>query len=628
MKKIIRRLFGYGNLENDEIAGFEKERTSSNLHRAWVFSLYVLILELSLQIINMVRPAGDSEFDNTIIFFIMLSLVNIVAAIIFLSIFSYFKKHRDKVSDRLVNNCVFAFLYIYIIVQFAFCSLNIKQNGGFESFIIVVMVAGLFLIIKPIEIVSIGSFGLIYVVLFAFFNRETSSTWNNLINTDLWTNLLIMTGISIFVSILLYRMFVSNYQHRAKIEKINLTLEKIIDDRTKELQNQIVIAENASKAKSSFLSRMSHEIRTPLNAIIGLLQILRKKEHDEHTTLQLTEIKNASDYLLGLLNDILDMSKIEAEKIKLSQDEFSFYESVNEVCEIIKVRAEQKEINFLPSIKDVSKNIVIGDKVRIKQALINLLGNAVKFTPCGGEVRLNINIEEETNFFVKYHIECIDTGIGISDDVLSNLFSSFQYNPNGSLQYAGSGLGLIISQHIVNLTGSKIEVKTKLGEGSNFYFDLTLAKELNSDSKEESEIIEDTFEFDLTGKRVLLVEDIEINRLIVTELLADTNAIIEEAVDGLDALNKFKKAKAGYYDLILMDIMMPNMNGYDSSVAIRSLDREDAKKVPIIAMTANAFREDIDRAFASGMNGHIAKPLNFVSVLKTLKEIFNQVTQS
>jgi signal transduction histidine kinase/CheY-like chemotaxis protein len=437
-----------------------------------------------------------------------------------------------------------------------------------------------------------------------------------------------MVGIVIFVSILLYRMYVSNYIHRAKIEKINQTLEKTIDDRTKELQNQILIAENASKAKSSFLSRMSHEIRTPLNAIIGLLQILRKKEHDETTTAQLGEIKNASDYLLGLLNDILDMSKIESEKIKLSQDEFSFFESVNEVCEIIRVRAEQKEINFIPSIQSVSKNIVIGDKVRIKQALINLLGNAVKFTPSGGEVRLNINVEEETNFFVKYHIECIDTGIGISDDVISNLFSSFQYNPNGSLQYAGSGLGLIISQHIINLTGSKIEVKTKLGEGSNFYFDLTLAKELNSENIAEEEKVEESFEFDLTGKRVLIVEDIEINRLIVRELLSETNANIDEAIDGLDALNKVKKSEPFYYDLILMDIMMPNMNGYDSTVAIRSLNRNDTKKIPIIAMTANAFREDIDRAFASGMNGHIAKPLNFVSVLKTLKEIFNQGTNN
>jgi signal transduction histidine kinase len=619
IKYFVRRLFGYGDLANDQIKAFEKERTASNLQRIWLFSIYVVVLELLLQVINIFRPSGGGEFDQTIMYFIILSISLLVIGVIFIIIFTYFKKHSEQIKDNVKNFFAFLFLYIYVIIQFAYCSLNITQGGGFESYIILVMVAGLFVVIKPIEILFIGVGGGVYVSLFAFFNKN-KTTWNTLINTDLWTNLLIMIGIAIFVSIIIYRLYVNNYTQRAKIEKINSTLEKTVDDRTKELQDQIILAESASKAKSSFLTRMSHEIRTPLNAIIGLLQILRKKEFDDVTKSQLTEIKNASDHLLGLLNDILDMSKIEMEDIKLAQDEFSFLDSLKEVSDIIKVRAEQKEISFVSDFNEVSNNFVIGDKVRIKQVLINLLGNSVKFTPTGGVVTLKVNIHEETDCFIKYHIECIDTGIGISDDIKSHLFSAFQVShSNDNFQYGGTGLGLTISQHIVNLTGSKIEVSTKLGEGSTFFFDLTLAKELNSEHQ-NTDIQEETFQIDLTGKRILLVEDIEINRLIVKELLSETNVEIEEAEDGLIALNRIKSVSENYYDLIFMDIMMPNMNGYDATVAIRNLPRKDAKVVPIIAMTANAFREDIDRALASGMNGHIAKPFNFISVLKMLKD--------
>ncbi|MDR0831811.1 MAG: response regulator [Bacillales bacterium] len=622
IKKIGRRLFGFGELTNDQIASFESERCASNLHRIWLFSIYVIVLEVLLQILNIFKPQGESDID--LMPFIILSIASLLIAIIFCIIFSYFKKNSNKISEKVKNNFTFLYLYIYIVIQMAFLSLNILQAGTFESYVIVVMVAGLFIVIKPIEILFIGVGGGLYSALFAFFNRDKGdfSSWNRLMSTDLWTNLLIMVGIAIFVSILLYRMYVSNYTQRIKIEKINSSLERTVDDRTKELQSQIVIAENASKAKSTFLARMSHEIRTPLNAIIGLLQIIQKKEHDAVTKSHLREIKNASDHLLGLLNDILDMSKIESEDIRLAQDEFTFLESLKEVSDIIKVRAEQKEINFVADLSEVTNELVIGDKVRIKQVLINLLGNSVKFTPTGGQVTLNVKVIEDTAAFVKYHIECIDTGIGVSEEILANLFSAFQQgHSNENFQYGGSGLGLTISQHIVNLTGSKIEVSTKLGEGSNFYFDLTLAKELNNE-KTNSEVVEEKFNVDLTNKRILIVEDIEINRLIVRELLSETHANIEEAVDGLDALNKVKKSPIGYYDLIFMDIMMPNMNGYEASVAIRELKRTDTIKLPIIAMTANAFREDIDRALASGMNGHIAKPINFVGVLRTLKEIF------
>jgi signal transduction histidine kinase len=398
-------------------------------------------------------------------------------------------------------------------------------------------------------------------------------------------------------------------------------LEATVRERTHSLAVQTEAAEKASeeatvasRAKSEFLSRMSHEIRTPLNAIIGMTRIARKAVSREKVNSSLDEIDAASGHLLGILNDVLDMSKIEAGKFVLASDAFRLVSAMKEVGNIIAQRCGEKNINFAVNFGALPDYGVSGDKLRLKQVLINLLGNAVKFTPDGGCVEFLLSVSEESESRVSVSFTVTDDGMGMTDEQMSRLFTAFeQADSSIAARFGGTGLGLAISQNLIRQMGGEITAASEPGNGSSFTFTLNMER-----AEPEAEAPDTADAPFLSGKRILIVEDIAINRLILAELLADTNAEIEEAENGREAVEKFTASHEGYYDMILMDVQMPVMDGYDATRSIRALGRADAVTVPIIAMTANAYNEDIMRAREAGMDEHLSKPLDVSAVMRTL----------
>jgi signal transduction histidine kinase/CheY-like chemotaxis protein len=609
---------------------FQEDRLETNIRRMFVFSIYIIFLQITLNIINMLKPA-DSQQSNIMIY-IMLSMGTLFVGIVYWFFFRLAKKGKIK-SRKIKAFLVESLLYIYILIQLTFCTLNVLEAGGMNSYIIAILIIGLVPIVPPLQSILSILFSFAYTGATLYFFRFFSVTWNSIILTDTWTNLIIITGLTACISIFVYDMYVSNFLQKMALLKSNDDLEVTVHERTRELEKQTLAAQVASRAKSEFLARMSHEIRTPMNAIIGMTKIARKSTDSKKTQSSLDEIETASSHLLDLLNDVLDMSKIEAGKFVLTRENFPLIKAMEEVANIIVPRCHDKNISFTVNYSGLSPVMVIGDKLRLKQVLINLLGNAVKFTAGGGNIDflLEKNRETETGMTVTFTVA--DNGIGMSDEQVSRLFTAFeQADTSIAVRFGGTGLGLAISQNLVGMMGGKISVKSHEGSGSVFGFTLDFEK---SGEQADPRQTAGTSLPDLRGKRVLLVEDIEINRIIMIELLSDTGLAIDETADGKDALEKFAASPEGYYDLIFMDVQMPRMDGYEATRQIRVLEKRRREKtpehltetpqvfpkeIPIIAMTANAYREDIDRAIESGMNGHLAKPIDLEAVSRVLRE--------
>ncbi|GHU66223.1 hypothetical protein AGMMS49983_15420 [Clostridia bacterium] len=388
-------------------------------------------------------------------------------------------------------------------------------------------------------------------------------------------------------------------------------------------------AEQANRYKTEFLSNMSHEIRTPMNAILGMTQIANQSNDMEKIKDCIDKIENSSHHLLGILNDILDMSKIEAGKIDFAEEEVSLPGTVLFAVSLMQSKKDSAHVEITSHI-DVTNEFVITDSMRLNQVILNLLSNAVKFSQKGGEVSVSVKETGTDGNRSVYLFSVSDQGIGMTKEQSSRLFRAFEQADNSiSRRFGGTGLGLAISKNIVDFMNGRIWVESEVGVGSTFRFEVpfqTIAASERTDSKdaEGPETSDSGNAAGFSGMRMLLADDVDINRTIVMEMLSETGVEIEEAGNGLEAVEMFENSEAGYFDTILMDVQMPEMDGYEATRKIRSLDRPDAKSVVIIAMTANALKADVENALNAGMNGHIAKPIDFHAAIKTLKELCNK----
>ena len=478
-------------------------------------------------------------------------------------------------------------------------------------------------------------------------------------------------------------------------DKLAILLSRRVDEQRHEeeqkrqaLMSALEGARAANLAKSQFLSNMSHDIRTPMNAIIGMTAIASTHLEDRDRVVEcLKKISLSSKHLLSLINDILDMSKIESGKLSLREEPFHFAQLVSDITELMQPEAKAAQVELVVRMSALNQEMVVGDALRVRQVYFNILGTAVKYTPAGGRVCIDVWDEAGSRGGRRnYLFRCADTGVGMSKEFLERLFLPFERAQDAaSRQVAGTGLGMAITKNIVDLMSGDIQVESAPGEGS--VFTVTLPLQLQNAPKgeapkewigvrslvvDESVAGENVESESVAGRnvagrnvagrsvagesmaggnvagenpaswnvargnlagggcslarqrhagcRVLLVEDNDINREIARVLIEETGAAVEDACDGAEAVEKMSRAREGYYDMIFMDVQMPNLNGYEATRAIRAMEREDAAEIPIIAMTANAFEEDVRLALRAGMNAHFSKPIE----VKKLEQILDQ----
>jgi CheY-like chemotaxis protein len=368
-----------------------------------------------------------------------------------------------------------------------------------------------------------------------------------------------------------------------------------------------------------------------MNAVIGMTQIARSSTDMQKILSCLEQVENSSNHLLGVINDILDFSKIESGKMILDLTEFSITADLDFVISMMHPKAQEKNITINLLVDNIKNDSLYADSLRLNQVLINLLSNAIKFSPPGSEIQVNARELGSEDGLSIYSFEVIDHGIGISEYQASKLFRPFEQADGGiTRNYGGTGLGLAISKNLVEMMGGKISLDSKEGEGSCFSFTIHCPSKPTLEERAETDTAStENPSFDFAGKRCLVVDDIEINREIILELLSDTNLVLETAENGREAMEKFKSREEGYFDIILMDMQMPIMDGCSATREIRAIEDkrsaahgkpETKKTVPIIAMTANVMQEDIQIALDSGMNAHLAKPIELEVALRTIQE--------
>lgn len=391
-----------------------------------------------------------------------------------------------------------------------------------------------------------------------------------------------------------------------------------------ELENAKIAAEAANQAKSTFLFNMSHDIRTPMNAIIGFTEIAEKNIDDKHRVLDsLNKVKLSSNHLLTLINDVLDMSRIEAGTVKIQEEPIHIDVAKDNLFSLLNGSAEAKNISFTSELdSSLTHHWAYFDRLHMMRVLTNIISNSVKYTNPGG--RINLACEElpsEREGYAHYRYTVTDTGIGMSKEFLSHIFEPFSRAESATKSgVIGSGLGMSITKSLVELMGGTISIESEPGIGTTVRIDME--NRIAEPVAPEKDIpVNESLKFE--GKKILLVEDNELNREIAIAILEEHGIIIDTAEDGDIAVDKMRNAKDGQYDLILMDIQMPHMNGYDASKAIRALPNPSASGIPIVAMTANAFEEDKKNAFDAGMNGHIAKPIDVSILMNTLSGVLN-----
>lgn len=414
------------------------------------------------------------------------------------------------------------------------------------------------------------------------------------------------------------------YDERGEVESFLLVCRDITGEKEREMKYQekleesVKQAERANAAKTDFLRRMSHDIRTPINGIRGMVPMCKKYMGNEEKQEEcLDKIMSASSFLLDLVNDVLDMSKLESGRLIMEAKPFSLTQVVDEVKNMIEIQAQEKNVEFVLESETFEQDELIGSSLHLRQIMQNIASNAVKYNREGGYVRVSCREEKTGSEEVCFHFVCEDNGIGMSKEFQESAFEPFsQERESARTLYAGTGLGLAITKHLVDRMNGEVRFKSEKDKGTTFDIRIPLRVnriQISRQTKSKNDTLRQKI-------RVLLVEDNDLNMEIAEFMLQDLGAEVKKAWNGQEAVDRFSASAPGEYDVILMDIMMPVLNGLDAAKKIRRLEREDAKTTPIIAMSANAFSEDIASSLEAGMNAHISKPINTDKLIKMLNQ--------
>lgn len=434
-------------------------------------------------------------------------------------------------------------------------------------------------------------------------------------------NLLLFSASFLLVTLLILSIFILLLQKARKAEHAARSAAGKAKDLNEKLQIAVEKAEGANRAKTNFLNNMSHDIRTPMNAILGYNRLMRKKLTDPQLIDYQRKIEQSGSLLLSIINHVLDMARIESGKSKLDENAEVVGTILDEVYGVFAPEAAKKEIRMKKTIA-VEHRSLICDGTKIREIFVNLISNAIKYTPRGGSVEVNVNeLPCEREGFARIQTVVTDTGIGMSKEYLPTIYDSFSRERNTTMgKVAGTGLGMAIVKELVTMMGGTIEVKSELGEGTTFTvtLDHKIAETRHDDRKEIAS--RKAAAESLAGIPILLAEDNDLNAEIAMTLLEEAGLKVDRAADGIQCVSRIEKEPAGTYALILMDIQMPNMDGYQAAETIRQLPDPKKAAIPIIAMTANAFEEDRKMALAKGMNGYIAKPIDPAKMLAAMQD--------
>lgn len=458
--------------------------------------------------------------------------------------------------------------------------------------------------------------------------------------------IIIVSVLTILCMLMLIIIIIIRRKNEVKLKNNNEKLEELVCQLEEAKQSAIEAMDNAkkaNKAKSTFLSRMSHEIRTPMNAIIGLISLTQRVVKDNQAAIDnLEKISFSSKTLLNIINDVLDMSAIENDKLKIGNNPFDLKSLITSVSSMYYPLCKDKNIDFDLCLSGVTEENLIGDQLRLNQILNNLMSNALKFTAEGGSIKLVVSQKKTDSNKVYMQFSVIDNGCGMNEDMKNRLFKPFeQESERTALEHGGSGLGLSITQSLVTMMLGSIQVESQEGKGSTFTVSIPFTRTEYSISDLDSERLKGISAYDVNevqnigqcndsdinffGHKVMLVDDTLFNVEVAKELLQIVGLEVEVAENGKIAVDKFENSKSGTYEAILMDVQMPVMNGYDATKAIRQSSHPEAKSIPIIAMTANAFTEDIAESFSVGMNDHLTKPIDPDVLYKTLDKYLNRI---
>ena len=433
--------------------------------------------------------------------------------------------------------------------------------------------------------------------------------------------------ISFVIVALVVFLLVRDVRHTRKEIAEKEEARQILEDKNAELaesqkalSDALVTAEQANQAKSAFLNNMSHDIRTPMNAIVGFTA-LASTHIDDKEQIQdyLGKISVSSQHLLSLINDVLDMSRIESGKVTIEESDVHLPDVIRDLGTIIQSNIASKQLKLSIDMQDITHEDIVTDKLRLNQVLLNILSNAIKFTPSGGSISFRV-LEKASSEkgIVNYVFRIKDTGIGMSEEFRKNIFEAFTREKTSTVSgIQGTGLGMAITKNIVDMMGGTITVNSVIDHGSEFIVELPC--KISTLPAKKEPLPEEKPDFH--GKRVLLAEDNEMNQMIAEAILTESGLDVEIANDGTEAVEKMTSMPAGYYDIILMDIQMPNLNGYEATKRIRAMEDKKKAGIPIVAVTANVFEEDRQLVIDAGMNGHLAKPYDIPAIIETLKKL-------